>query len=702
MESQWVSDQQIGFSRAPARVSAANMDWELLVDFAMYLGTGVCLTFLSMGAVVLLVEMDVQLQIALTSWLILLLTNSAMTAHLSWRRSVWELPCLSLRYWYRLMIDACIYVVILLAFCIGALLDELQDAVREDTCRSVMPGVLLPLLILSALEFCMIVAMISEARVRVFPKLLFKRRAGWQKSFGLGLLVGLTLVLALANRRVWLTLYTSVLYMALGLVFIFCLRNAALHGFFVVLAWNFMQQGHCSIWIDLLAPLPTALLILAAGTAETARDTQIIMCGNVVITCAVFVGGVWEDDSFHGLVANAFIGCYIVKQYMYAKRDMGHWASPIGFLKFNTIKRRRQADKQFLMARRQEMDPELFGDPMRAQHIILVSHAWLSTTHADPDGLHLDAMIAKVEERFHVDSSATLWQRLWHALWRYYYIESEGDVLIFFDMSSLYQAPRTFEEKNYFNKALGMMNFMYHSFEVLVIPEIPPSVKYFGHPLAYMDKGWCWAEAEIASIGLQLRCSSEDEITVKLDQDRLFRKSYGISCREALLGVPRYPEELMQEGRELDLISFRKAQEIQGKIFTNGKFDFDRVASILLTVERTQELRRQLEAENLAAVMEIFEDNDLFAMEGEGGLTKQDLANVAFDGEFTTPLHVAVAKGSVELVNFLNSVGARPRRNFSGHLPWERVFFHRISAAARAAQCKPLWSFSDFSSTIMA
>merc|ERR1712160_145195 len=119
-----------------------------------------------------------------------------------------------------------------------------------------------------------------------------------------------------------------------------------------------------------------------------------------------------------------------------------------------------------------------------------------------------------------------------------------GDVLIFFDFVSLYQIPRTLQQNDSFQQALGIINFLYFSFDVLVITEIPLSVKHHGHYLDYMAKGWCWAEASIANIGGSLMKLSQSVQEV-LAKEQATRLRYFSSLSEALHGYPRYPEDLL-------------------------------------------------------------------------------------------------------------------------------------------------------------
>ena len=51
---------------------------------------------------------------------------------------------------------------------------------------------------------------------------------------------------------------------------------------------------------------------------------------------------------------------------------------------------------------------------------------------------------------------------------------------------------------------------------------------------------------------------------------------------------------------------------------------------------------------------------------------QEELANVEFDDLYKTPLHIAIAVGSTELVELLVAMGAQPHSHFDSCLPWER------------------------------
>jgi len=324
------------------------------------------------------------------------------------------------------------------------------------------------------------------------------------------------------------------------------------------------------------------------------------------------------------------------------------------------------------------MPPEVFGDPTRAKYIVVVSHAWLSPQHADPDGMHLDIVLSKLKKNFGELDRSTFRKRIYASWWRYYYLEGEGDILFFFDMSSLTQVPRSPREQEHFKHALVFMNFLYSSFRVLVVDEIPESCQIHGYHVPYMDKGWCWAEVQIAGLSGRLEEFSPGIIN-QVARQRTELDSFGISIGNALHGHPSVPDDYLQSGRESELMTFRESQTIQGKVFTNGKNDLSRVSRILHKMERIQTFRSCLQTCDVEGVAEV--------LENPYGLGRTALANIKFDDDFTTPLHLAIEAGSIELVSLLCEAGAKPCRDFHGRMPWEwYALMPRFGGAAMTAR----------------
>ena len=114
----------------------------------------------------------------------------------------------------------------------------------------------------------------------------------------------------------------------------------------------------------------------------------------------------------------------------------------------------------------------------------VVSHAWLTAAHPDPQGVQLDSLMCELAKC----NKWKFWKRIFGC----------HDV-VFFDYASLPQngpngQKRNDEEKELFNKALKGMNVLYshNSFQVLVIPDVPEGRQY-------KDRVWCYTELAIST-----------------------------------------------------------------------------------------------------------------------------------------------------------------------------------------------------------
>merc|ERR1712194_400682 len=104
-------------------------------------------------------------------------------------------------------------------------------------------------------------------------------------------------------------------------------------------------------------------------------------------------------------------------------------------------------------------------------------------------------------------------------------------------------------------RALGWIQFLYFSFDVLVITDIPPEVQGEGLCVSYMERGWCWAEASIARIGNRLHRLSPSVCAI-LDEDESVRRAFNMSLSEALCGHEKYPPELLHPSKAEELLCF--------------------------------------------------------------------------------------------------------------------------------------------------
>lgn len=612
------------------------------------------------------------------------LAYSAMNAHLLWRHSLpsedriphGALPWFWRSFWLFMLRESVVGITTVLS----SAAVWFRASCGGSTWRSVT--------FFSISKFIMACVVMTQIGAVPTPQRLCRRRPGWCWQFAGGFSAGLFCLFvpvigsALDPGSIAINIIFEFAGLFITIVFAFLIRDAAIFGFFAVdylelwwlWWWTIHPQTRPLVWEKLVQDwIPNTMLIVAAGAAETSRDLRLLLSW-------LFLIGNFDPftNTWLKLAVNLCIG-HAVNWNMRGGRNMRPWTGAIAFLKFSEIKLRRQADRRFVLSRRQDMAPEVYGDPKHATYIFVVSHPWLSAEHADPDGIHLDLLLALIEEKFGNAYARSGCNRWWR---RYYYLRSEGDVLIFFDMSSLPQAPRAPQEEADFKQALGLMNFLFYSFDVLVITEIPADAPSFGTSgvrLAFFDKGWCWAEGCIARLGGQLDQFSQPALR-ELERET---RSLTTPFSESLLGEPNYPEELLQSGKECQLLDFRKTQSVKGKLFTNGKHDAPQVAKILARVEGLQKFRSHLQRGQHEAVLALFRDLE-FLM--QSGLTGKELANVVFDGAFNTPLHLAVAGGNAGLVRALFAEGARPRRNFLGRFPWEgRCGVPLLSDAAFAA-----------------
>jgi len=230
-----------------------------------------------------------------------------------------------------------------------------------------------------------------------------------------------------------------------------------------------------------------------------------------------------------------------------------------------------------------------------------------------------------------------------------------------------------------------LMDFLYYSFDVLIIQDIPEHVTYRGVHLHYLDKGWCWAESSIARLCGKL-VNLSPAILEDLDQEEKERSKHTMSLIEALRGYETYPTHLLAHGCAASLLVFREMQSVKGKVFTNGKHDADTVSQILCAMQATQKLRKLIEAGERDEVIRLVESNrEVTRSWSVGSVLDVDLVNVVFDDTFTTPLHLAVRLGDVHLIEYLVHAGARPARDFYGCLPGEHFAFGLgCGSAARA------------------
>ena len=133
-----------------------------------------------------------------------------------------------------------------------------------------------------------------------------------------------------------------------------------------------------------------------------------------------------------------------------------------------------------------------------------------------------------------------------------------------------------------FKQAVEIMNFIYISFDVCVLSQIPDHVWHLGHKVQYLEKGWCCAEAVTAEMAGRLRVCSQEMIREIQEEVRLLSAN-GLRLPDCLFGFPAYPLEVLQKDQTDLLTTFRKTQQLRGKVFTKGRCDLEQVARIVET-----------------------------------------------------------------------------------------------------------------------
>ena len=133
-----------------------------------------------------------------------------------------------------------------------------------------------------------------------------------------------------------------------------------------------------------------------------------------------------------------------------------------------------------------------------------------------------------------------------------------------------------------FQRAVEIMNFIYISFDVCVLSQIPDHVWHLGHKVQYLEKGWCCAEAVTAEMAGRLRVCSQEMIREIQEEVRLLSAN-GLRLPDCLFGFPAYPLEVLQKDQTDLLMTFRKTQQLRGKVFTKGRCDLEQVARIVET-----------------------------------------------------------------------------------------------------------------------
>lgn len=139
------------------------------------------------------------------------------------------------------------------------------------------------------------------------------------------------------------------------------------------------------------------------------------------------------------------------------------------------------------LARRQDLPPHAFwtADELRATAalqgaeslFIVLSYRWLSVHHPDPHSFHLNIIASAIQS--------------------YLRFVKCDDAAVFWDFGSLFQEPRTPEEKVLFEQGLYASNVWYGHTQTNVWMQTRLPDGFVG--VEYFTSGWCYVEAAMSS-----------------------------------------------------------------------------------------------------------------------------------------------------------------------------------------------------------
>jgi len=184
----------------------------------------------------------------------------------------------------------------------------------------------------------------------------------------------------------------------------------------------------------------------------------------------------------------------------------------------------------------QDLPKEAFVRPVRRPYA--VSHAWLSSEHPDPNGLHMKILAKKVQHN-----------------------GLKADDAIFLDFLSMPQKDkygfRTEKDTETFKKALKSLNDVYALCHGIIIHQIPSSDPSI---VPYLERGWCFFEVSVALI------------TGRLVDDSEFTRHMKETFQPALVE--------MMESKNMDAFMKWWRGHLEKKAFTCRAEDLDRVTNL--------------------------------------------------------------------------------------------------------------------------
>mmetsp|Transcript_35775 Transcript_35775/g.116004 ORF Transcript_35775/g.116004 Transcript_35775/m.116004 type:complete len:240 (-) Transcript_35775:563-1282(-) len=233
--------------------------------------------------------------------------------------------------------------------------------------------------------------------------------------------------------------------------------------------------------------------MLAAASFATYR-TDMISIGLLgsMVCFGLMGGGNISSSPRKGAVyfCSCLVTAYLLSLWMRAHRHLPPGLQGCKFVRLEFL--RHLCSGPGLGIRRcQDLPPEAFGDPTKAQILIVVSHRWINRHTCDvstpefPEGLRLHTMVHKLDEHFSgsgIGKGRGLRERWW---WFCESLLSGREVLVFFDFMSLPQQGissdgvvlrRSVQDEALFRQCLPQMGVLYSMFPVLVCEEVTGAV----------------------------------------------------------------------------------------------------------------------------------------------------------------------------------------------------------------------------------
>jgi len=134
----------------------------------------------------------------------------------------------------------------------------------------------------------------------------------------------------------------------------------------------------------------------------------------------------------------------------------------------------------------------------RAPRRFVVSHAWLSKEHPDPDGSHLQELVAELDQ-----------------------LGARDEDVAFFDFCSPYQTDLCHPDMLALEdgerlRAMHMMHELYtfYKSEIVVLPSVPDDA---ANSIPYLARGWCFFEFAISADHWRLLNVANSEVRELLD-----------------------------------------------------------------------------------------------------------------------------------------------------------------------------------------